>query len=365
MLDRSCAAAAALIALTAACSDPPETLLAPDLDGPVESRVPAGITTGWDLPLMDADRLRGAFPGAPCADAAHREFDFWVGEWNVYGTNDAFFGTNVVTSELDGCLVQEHWISGAGFRGRSLNTFDAETGMWHQDWASQVPVPFASTARLRTSGGIEDGSMVLDDVRQTIFGPFSDTWTWTSDGSGNVIQTGVTETPFPVLNGSFTAVYKPETPVEIAETLTPHCQAGQAWGETRQADFLVGSFDVTAEDDESVGSAGVETDLSNCLFVETFESVGGLEAIAFTYWDAWTEDWFRIWVDSEGERLALRGDMDAGSLVLQGTEGSASGDVEVRVTLSPDGGDVVQAWEVSRDGGATWTPTTTLRYEGQ
>lgn len=364
MLTRSCAAAIALIASTAACSDPPETLLAPDLDPTMQSRV-AGVGTGWDLPLMDADRLGGAFPGSPCADAAHRQFDFWLGEWNVYGTNDAFFGTNVVTSELDGCLVQEHWISGAGFRGRSLNTFDAETGMWHQDWASQVPFPFASTARLRTSGGIEDGTMVLDDVRQTVFGPFADAWTWTPDGSGNVIQTGDTDTPFDVLDGSFTAVYKSEPPVQIAETPTPHCQDGQAWGETRMADFLVGSWDVTA-DGESVASAAIETDLSDCVFVETFESVGGLEAIAFTYWDFWTRDWHRIWVDSEGERVALRGTVDGGgSLVLQGTEGSHSGDVEVRLTLSPQGGDVVQTWEVSRDGGATWAPGMTLRYEAQ
>lgn len=360
MPTRSFAAAMALAALAAACSEPPDTLLGPGADQPSAALV--GVETGWDLPLMDAAQLRRDFPASPCRDAAHAEFDFWVGEWNVYGTNDVFFGTNEVTSELDGCLVQEHWISGGGFRGRSLNTFDAETGTWHQDWASQVPIPFASTARLRTSGGIVDGSMVLADVRKTVFGPFADKWTWTEDGAGNVIQTGDTDTPFEFLNGSFTAVYKPEALVEIAETVTPHCQAGQVWGDTRQGDFLVGSFQVSSRDGPPVGTATVETDLSDCLFVEHFESVGGLQAIAFTYWDFWMDDWFRIWVDSQGERLALRGDMEAGSLVLRGTERSALGDVQVRLTLSPQGGDVVQTWEVSRDEGSTWRSTATLRY---
>lgn len=363
MITRSCVAAIALVTLTAACSEPPDALVGPGLDQPLAALVPGGVATGWDLPLMDAAQLHREFPGTPCADAAHAEFDFWVGDWNVYGTNDVFFGSNEVTSELAGCLVQEHWISSTGFRGRSLNAFDAETGTWHQDWASQVPFPFASTARLRTSGGIEDGTMVLTDVRSTVFGPFADRWTWTEDGSGNVIQTGDTDTPFDVLDGSFTAVYKPEALMEVAETPTPHCQAGQAWGDTRQADFLVGSFQVSAAGVPSVGTATVETDLSDCLFVERFESVGGLEAIAFTYWDFWVKDWFRIWVDSQGERLALRGDMEGGSLVLEGTEGSAAGDVEVRLTLTPEGDDVVQAWEVSRDAGSSWMSTATLRYQ--
>lgn len=356
--------AAALLALLVlgACSDANETVTAPGADELAPS-VQDATTGGWDLPLMNAARLSRAFPASPCSGPEYREFDFWVGEWNVFGTDDTFFGTNVVTSELDGCLVQEHWTASNGTRGRSLNVYDAETDMWHQDWASQVPIPNGLTVRLRTSGGLEDDTMVLTGERNAVAGfTFFDTWTWTEDAQGNVIQTGQTEVPAFGIDSEFTAVYKRGTPTPITENVTPHCQAGQAWGATRDADFLVGSYDVSAGSGVAVGSATIETDLSDCVFVERFESRGGLEAIAFTYYDAWVEAWFRVYVDSEGERLVLRGGFDDGSLVLQGTEGTQSGDVEARVSWTPQGSGFLQTWEVSTDGGGTWKQTATLDY---
>jgi hypothetical protein len=319
---------------------------------------------GWDLPLRAATQLVRVFPASPCSVERHRDFDFWVGEWNVSGTNGVFFGTNVVTSELRGCLVQEHWTAVNGTRGRSLNAFDRETGMWHQDWAAQVANPNGLTLRLRTSGGLEDGTMVLTGVRHPAGGfTFLDTWTWQEDGGGNVIQIGTIEVPEFGINSSFTGVYRRGVPTPIEEQATPFCEEGQSWGATREADFLLGSFDVSAESGVTVGTATIETDLSNCLFVEHFRSRGGLEAVAFTYYDGWVDSWFRIYVDNQGERLALRGAVSDGNLILQGTEGTHAGDVEVRLTWSLQGTDLGQIWEVSGDGGSTWRQTATLWYQ--
>jgi hypothetical protein len=350
-----------LLALAAACDEPADPL-GPDLSHGTVG-VPGGTPDGWDLPLMGTGVLARAFPGEPCMEPLHRQFDFWVGEWNVYNTAENLIGTNVVTSELDGCLVQEHWISTAGFRGRSLNSYDAETGLWHQDWVSQTPIPNGITVRLRTSGGLDaDGDMVLDGVRNSIFGiPFLDHWRWSLEENGNVIQSSRTRIPAIGFDGTFTGVYVPGTPTPIAEQATPFCQAGQAW-DTRAGDFLVGSYTVSGDPGPELGAAVIETDLSDCVFVEHFESRGGLRAISFTYYDAWVESWFRIYVDSEGERLVLRGGFDGASLVLEGTEGTAAGDVEVRVRWTPDGADVLQSWAVSRDDGASWTETAILRY---
>ncbi len=343
----------------AACSGDSDSIVEPETNM-ATAGAQASTTAGWDLPLQSAAQLTRAFPGTACSGPRYREFDFWVGEWNVFGTNDVFFGTNAVTSELDGCLVQEHWISSAGTRGRSLNTFDAETGMWHQDWASQGT---GASARLRTSGGLEGGEMVLTGVRHPVIGfTFIDTWTWTEDAQGNVIQTGQFEVPELDINSSFTGVYKRGERRPVEETITPHCQAGEAWGATRDADFLVGTYEVSARPGPDVGSATIETDLSDCVFVEQFETDGGLRATAFTYYDGWVEEWFRVYVDSEGERLRLRGGFEGESLVLQGTEGTGSGDVETRVTWTPEGSDVLQTWEVSEDGGTTWKETATLAY---
>lgn len=355
-------AGAALLLLVGCDSEPTLPTSDPEIQAGL-SGIPAGTTEGWDLPLMSAAELRREFPGRPCLDPLHRQFDFWVGEWNVFNPSDEFIGTNVVTSELDGCLVQEHWIGSNGTRGRSLNTYDSETGQWHQDWASQIPVPNALTGRLRTAGGIVDGEMVLDGVRHATGGfTFLDHWTWSVDVDGNVIQSSLTQVPEFNLQFPFTGIYVAGTPQPIEEQITANCQAGQAWGETRQGDFLVGSYDVFADAGVALGSATIETDLSDCVFVETFQTRGGLRATSFTYYDAWVEDWFRIYVDSEGERLALRGDFDGPRLVLTGTEGNAAGDVEVRISWTPQGDDVLQTWEVSRDGGASWHETAGLVY---
>jgi len=320
--------------------------------------------SGWDLPLQAGTQLARAFPSSPCSAQRHRDFDFWVGEWNVFGTNGVFFGTNVVTSELRGCLVQEHWTAANGTRGRSLNAFDRETGLWHQDWVAQVVNPNGFTLRLRTYGGLEDGTMVLAGVRLPTGGfTFLDTWTWDEDDEGNVIQVGRIEVPEFGIDSSFTGVYRRGVPTPIGEQPTPFCEEGQAWGATREADFLPGSYDVSAGPGVPVGEATIDTDLSNCLFVEHFRSRGGLEAVAFTYYDGWVDGWFRIYVDNQGERLALRGAVSDGILILQGTEGTRAGDVEVKLTWSVQGSGLRQVWEVSDDGGSTWRQTATLRYQ--
>lgn len=356
--------------LAAGCSgDEPSTPMAPDAAGTTSPGVDtrAAASNGWDLPLKSSAVLARTFPGRPCRTSPHRQFDFWVGEWNVYGTDsDAFFGTNLVTSELDGCLVQEHWTGSNGNRGRSLNVYDPETSAWHQDWASQVPQGF--TGRLRTSGGLEGGVMVLTGQRDATIGgiefSWSDEWTWTPTPEGHVIQTGYTFAgdPFGFAVQDFSATYKRGDVTPPAERETDFCQEGAPGGATRQADFLVGSWDVSGAPGPSLGESSVETDLRDCLFVERFESRGGLRSVAFTYWDYWADAWFRVYVDSEGERLALRGGFEGESLVLEGTEPSSEGDVEVRVTWTPDGADVLQTWEVSRDGGASWKETARLVY---
>lgn len=356
--------AGAALVLSTACDEGTNSPIEP-IDAVLEQRAVKG---GWDLPLSGPGALARAFPTRPCMDAPHREFDFWVGDWNVVAVNDVSvqFGTNRVTSELDGCLVQEHWTSSAGSRGRSLNTFDAETGMWHQDWVSQSPSAFIG--RLRTSGGLENGVMVLEGERDAVFSgtpfTFEDRWTWTQTPEGDVIQTGFgfAGPPFNQVISNFAARYVRGKIEPAPEQVTTSCDPGQVAGVTREADFLLGDWRVAARPGPELGRSTIETDLSGCLFVERFSSRGGLEAIAFTYWDAWNLDWYRIWVDSEGERLVLRGGLQDGSLVLRGMEATRSGEVEVRLTWSPDDSEVIQSWEVSRDGGATWRTTATLVY---
>ncbi|HYW53919.1 MAG TPA: hypothetical protein VE826_08115 [Dongiaceae bacterium] len=125
-------------------------------------------------------------PPAPCISAQDRQFDFWLGDWDV--TDNASgrpVGTNDVTRELRGCVLQEHW-AGAGARGghgMSFNHYDAARKLWHQTWVDD------SGGILYLDGGLRDGSMILSGKRIGRLGkPVTDRITYTPRPDGTVRQ---------------------------------------------------------------------------------------------------------------------------------------------------------------------------------
>lgn len=120
-------------------------------------------------------------PPAPCSSSEHRAFDFWLGEWNVHASpQGTLAGSNSVTREYGGCVVHEHYETGKGYSGESLNIYDAPRKTWHQTWVD------SSGLLLRLEGGLVQGAMVLQGqtlaadgvgVRHRI------TWTPQPDGS--------------------------------------------------------------------------------------------------------------------------------------------------------------------------------------
>lgn len=73
----------------------------------------------------------------PCMhDARYREFDFWIGEWDVRPVaNPAAPPTeSIITLEFNGCVVHEHWKPVNAGGGESFNIFDRSFGQWRQTW---------------------------------------------------------------------------------------------------------------------------------------------------------------------------------------------------------------------------------------
>jgi hypothetical protein len=68
-----------------------------------------------------------------CSSAAHREFDFWIGSWQV-SANGKHAGRNRVERVANGCALRELWHGAGGFTGTSLTFYDARRGVWHQTW---------------------------------------------------------------------------------------------------------------------------------------------------------------------------------------------------------------------------------------
>jgi hypothetical protein len=97
-----------------------------------------------------------AQPAPRCEAAAYRQFDFWVGEWQVHTPDGKLAGTNRIEREYDGCVVHEHYMGAKTYRGESLNTYDAGRKVWHQTWVDNQGL------LLLLEGGWRGTSMVLE-----------------------------------------------------------------------------------------------------------------------------------------------------------------------------------------------------------
>jgi hypothetical protein len=92
-------------------------------------------------------------PSAPCSSPEASQFDFWLGEWDAAWGEDGR-GSNVITRELGGCVVSEHF-RGAGLEGRSWSVWVPALGIWKQTWVDD------SGGYLDFTGGWKGDRMVL------------------------------------------------------------------------------------------------------------------------------------------------------------------------------------------------------------
>lgn len=120
---------------------------------------------------------------APCAAEAFRQFDFWIGSWNVHTPEGKLAGTNRITAEYDGCVLHERYDTGKGYRGESLNTYDPGSRRWHQTWVDN------QGTLLQLDGGLRGSSMVLEgETRDTAGVVTKHRITWTPHADGSVRQ---------------------------------------------------------------------------------------------------------------------------------------------------------------------------------
>ncbi len=100
-------------------------------------------------------------PANPCTLPQQKQFEFWVGEWDLtwpgQKAGETGHGTNSIKRIMDGCVVQENF-SGADsmpMRGTSVSVFDARAGKWKQTWVDN------QGGYLDFVGEFKDGQMIL------------------------------------------------------------------------------------------------------------------------------------------------------------------------------------------------------------
>jgi len=125
-------------------------------------------------PLRDDPAFKAVLDATiACRTPPYRQFDFWVGEWEVRDPADNVVGRNRVTLEQGGCLIVENWESARGGQtGSSFNYYDVRDRKWHQLYIDNSGNAGAFPP---LAGELKDGRMVLLSDEKT--SPVS-RWTW-------------------------------------------------------------------------------------------------------------------------------------------------------------------------------------------
>ena len=135
------------------------------------------------LGLIPLTAFADTMPQA-CTDAAYRQFDFWLGDWNVSSPDGKLVGHNRVEKHYDGCVVQENWTGVRGGTGSSFNIYDAPRKVWHQTWVDSMG------SLLILEGGFKEGRMVLSGEQLQPDGKkLLNRISWTPQKDGSVRQT--------------------------------------------------------------------------------------------------------------------------------------------------------------------------------
>ena len=144
----------------------------------------------------------------PCSETLYRQFDFWLGDWEVFNPKGKEVGTNSLTKKEDGCLMQENWKSSSGGTGTSYNFYNKTKKQWTQVWVDN------NGGSLFLTGGLQGKAMVLRSELQS--GKKVDYYnriTWTPNDDGTVRQLWeVLDEDDNVLSVAFDGIYKKKAP---------------------------------------------------------------------------------------------------------------------------------------------------------
>ena len=127
----------------------------------------------------------------PCETPEARQFDFWLGEWDLTWGEDGQ-GRNTVTSRYAGCMIEENFDGAPSmdFKGMSVSTYNARLKVWQQTWVDN------QGGYIHLTGEYRNGKMVLinrplDSDGSVLFRmsfynikPDSLDWDWERSGDG-------------------------------------------------------------------------------------------------------------------------------------------------------------------------------------
>ena len=95
-----------------------------------------------------------------CNYPQSNQFDYWVGEWNVYDTLGNKVGENRIEKQYENCVLQENWTSQRVNKGTSYNYYNPTDSTWNQLWLDN------QGSILQLKGHYSDNKMVMKSELQ-------------------------------------------------------------------------------------------------------------------------------------------------------------------------------------------------------
>ena len=115
----------------------------------------------WTLLIVVNHQLVYSIQNCPCCEPQYRQFDFWVGQWEVFNKEGKLIGTNTIKILQDSCILQENWRSlQSDYSGTSYNFYSTHSNKWHQVWIDN------KGQNLDLSGAFNGKQMVLEGSRR-------------------------------------------------------------------------------------------------------------------------------------------------------------------------------------------------------
>ena len=106
--------------------------------------------------ILFAGAAQAQSPPAGCQAPERRQFDFWVGRWDVYPTGkDAKVAESLIENLYLGCAIRENWMPSKSTPGGSYSAYVPADRGWRQIWLD------ASGSWVEFKGGWTGEAMVL------------------------------------------------------------------------------------------------------------------------------------------------------------------------------------------------------------
>lgn len=121
-----------------------------------------------------ADAQRAAAP--PCETALHHQFDFWLGDWQVFDSaTSALMGFDHIEKHLKGCAIVERltWLSDAfsrpklGYRPTGVGISAVQGGAWVMLWTDTYGGTWLGRGSRQPDGSMMFTSTTAESGRYT------------------------------------------------------------------------------------------------------------------------------------------------------------------------------------------------------